>query len=128
MRIMIQTISRVAGWLALAFIAFVTLSPIYDRPSVADPQLEHFAAFVLLGLALTLGYPRRMLPIMLMVIGSAFMLEAMQLLTPDRHGRVLDALVKAVGGLCGIGTGRMALTILQDQVDRFKKLPGQSVS
>jgi VanZ like family len=126
MRIMIQTISRVAGWLALAFIAFVTLSPIYDRPSVADPQFEHFAAFALLGLALMLGYPRRMLPIMLMVIGSAFMLEAMQLLTPDRHGRVLDALVKAVGGLCGIGAGRLALLFLQDQVDRFRKLRGQS--
>ncbi|WGR92769.1 VanZ family protein [Bradyrhizobium sp. ISRA435] len=113
------------GWL-LAFIAFVTLSPIYDRPSIANPQLEHFAAFALLGLALMLGYPRRMLPITVIIIGSAFMLEAMQLLTPDRHGRVLDALVKAVGGLGGIGTGRIVLTILQDQVDRFRKLRGQS--
>ncbi|WGS18254.1 MULTISPECIES: VanZ family protein [unclassified Bradyrhizobium] len=123
---MTQTISRIAGWLALAFIAFVTLSPIYDRPSIANPQLEHFAAFALLGLALMLGYPRRMLPIALIVIGSAFMLEAMQLLAPDRHGRVLDALVKAAGGLGGIGTGRIVLTILQDQVDRFRKLRGQS--
>ncbi|WGR97244.1 VanZ family protein [Bradyrhizobium sp. ISRA443] len=123
---MTQTISRIAGWLALAFIAFVTLSPIYDRPSIANPQLEHFAAFALLGLALMLGYPRRMLPITVIIIGSAFMLEAMQLLTPDRHGRVLDALVKAVGGLGGIGTGRIVLTILQDQVDRFRKLRGQS--
>ena len=123
---MTQTISRIAGWLALAFIAFVTLSPIYDRPSIANPQLEHFAAFAILGLALMLGYPRRMLPIVLIVIGSAFMLEAMQLLTPDRHGRVLDALVKAVGGLCGIGAGRLVLAAVQDQIDRFRKLRGQS--
>ena len=123
---MTQTISRIAGWLALAFIAFVTLSPIYDRPSIANPQLEHFAAFAILGLALMLGYPRRMLPIVLIVIGSAFMLEAMQLLTPDRHGRVLDALVKAVGGLCGIGAGRLVLAAVQDEIDRFRKLRGQS--
>ncbi|WP_066503248.1 VanZ family protein [Bradyrhizobium macuxiense] len=123
---MTQTISRIAGWLALAFIAFVTLSPIYDRPSIGNPQLEHFAAFAILGLALMLGYPRRMLPIVLIVIGSAYMLEAMQLLTPDRHGRVLDALVKAVGGLCGIGAGRLVLAALQDQIDRFRKLRGQS--
>ncbi|KWV58544.1 hypothetical protein AS156_33690 [Bradyrhizobium macuxiense] len=126
MSIMTQTISRIAGWLALAFIAFVTLSPIYDRPSIGNPQLEHFAAFAILGLALMLGYPRRMLPIVLIVIGSAYMLEAMQLLTPDRHGRVLDALVKAVGGLCGIGAGRLVLAALQDQIDRFRKLRGQS--
>lgn len=123
---MTQTIARIAGWLALAFIAFVTLSPINDRPSVADAQLEHFAAFVLLGLALVLGYPRRLLLIVALVVGSAFVLEAMQLLTPDRHGRVLDAMVKAVGGICGIGAGWLALAVLQSQIGRFKKLPGQS--
>jgi len=126
MSIMIQKICRIAGWLALALIAFVTLSPIYDRPSIANPQLEHFAAFALLGLALMLGYPRRMLPIALLIVGSAFVLEAMQLLTPDRHGRVLDALVKVVGGLGGIATGRGMLTIMQDHVERFRKLRGQS--
>jgi hypothetical protein len=32
-------------------------------------------------------------------------LEAMQLLTPDRHGRLIDAAVKVAGGICGIGLG-----------------------
>ena len=122
---MTQKISRIAGWLALAFVAFVTLSPINDRPSIANPQFEHFAAFALIGLTLVLGYPRRLLPIIAIVIGSAFMLEAMQLLTPDRHGRVIDAMFKAAGGFCGIGAGLM-LAILQEQFDRFRKLPGQS--
>lgn len=116
---MIQKISRIAGWLAFAFIAFVTISPIDDRPSIAAPQIEHFAAFALLGLMLVMGYPRRTLAIIVMIAGSAFALEALQLLTPDRHARLLDAAVKAVGGLCGIGAGR----ILQDQIDRFRKLP-----
>jgi hypothetical protein len=118
--------SRISGWLALAFIAFVTLSPIDERPSFAGPQVERFAAFALLGFALVLGYPRRLLQTVAVVIGSAFVLEALQVLTPDRHGRLLDALVKATGGLCGIGAGRLVLLFLQDQVDRFRKLRGQS--
>ena len=123
---MTQRISRIAGWLALAFIAFVTLSPIDDRPSIAGVQVEHFAAFALLGLALVLGYPRRLLAIIVIVIGSAFALEALQLLTPDRHGRLLDAMVKAIGGVCGIAAGKLVLAIVQDQIDRVRKLPGQS--
>ncbi|QPF87144.1 VanZ family protein [Bradyrhizobium genosp. L] len=123
---MTQTIARIAGWLALASIAFVTLSPINDRPSITGAQIEHFAAFALLGLALVLGYPRRLLLIVAIVVGSAFTLEAMQLLTPDRHGRVLDAMVKAAGGICGIGAGWLVLAVLLGQVGRFKKLPEQS--
>jgi len=123
---MTQTISRTAGWLAFAFIAFVTISPIYDRPSIAAPQIEHFAAFALLGLLLVMGYPRRTLAIIAMIIGSAYALEALQFLTPDRHARLLDATVKAIGGLCGIGAGRILLPLLQDQIDRFRKLPRQS--
>jgi hypothetical protein len=49
---MIQKISTIVGWLALAFIAYATLSPIDDRPMIANVGLEHFAAFGLVGLAL----------------------------------------------------------------------------
>lgn len=92
----------VAGWLALALVAFVTLAPIYDRPTVGPVQLEHFAAFFGLGLVFVLSYPSRTLLVILVVVGGAAALEALQLLTPDRHGRLIDALVKMVGGLCGI--------------------------
>ena len=40
------------------------------------------------------------------VIVSAFTLDALQLLTPDRHGRMLAAFVKMAGGLGGTGAGR----------------------
>lgn len=116
----IRTLGVIAGWLALLFIAFVTLSPIQDRPSIASPQTEHFAAFAVMGLAFALGYPRRTLLIALVVICSAFTLEAMQLLTPDRHARLLDAIVKVVGGLTGIGVGRLLLLMLRSQFDRLK--------
>jgi hypothetical protein len=116
----VQRLSILAGWVALAFIAFATLSPLKDRPVIAGLQLEHFAAFALLGLAFALGYPRRTVLIIGIVIGSAFTLEALQLLTPDRHGRLLDALVKAAGGLAGIGVTRLGLPILEAKFSRIK--------
>ena len=109
---MIQRVSVAAGWLALAFIVYATLSPIDARPVVARPHFEHFAAFAVMGLAFGLGYPNRLLLVVAVVFGSAFGLEALQLLTPDRHGRFLDALVKASGGICGIGAGQLMLLVL----------------
>ena len=110
---MIQKLSTIAGWLALAFITYATLSTIDARPVVAGPQLEHFAAFALTGLAFALAYPGRPLLVLAIVVGSAIILEALQLLTPDRHGRVLDVAVKAAGGLCGIGIGWAARLLLK---------------
>ena len=104
---MIQRISIIAGLLTLAFIIYATLSPINARPVLAGPQLERFAAFALMGLALGLAYPSRVLLLVVFVVGAAIGLEAMQLLTPDRHARVADALAKALGGVCGIGIGQL---------------------
>jgi VanZ family protein len=119
----VQRLFILAGWVALALIAYATLSPIKDRPVIAGLQLEHFAAFALLGFAFALGYPCRTVLIIAIVIGSAFTLEALQLLTPDRHGRLLDALVKAAGGLAGIGMTRLGLPILTARFSRIKAVP-----
>jgi VanZ family protein len=116
---MIQRVSIITGWLTLAFIVYATLCPIDARPVLAGPQFEHFAGFALLGLAFGLAYPSRLLLVVAIVVGSAVTLEALQLLTPDRHGRILDALVKAAGGLCGIGIGQLGAAFLaaQDRTD-----------
>jgi len=105
---MTRKVFIVSGWLVLALIAFATLSPIQDRPVVAQPHLEHFVAFLLLGLAFSLAYPSRAFFVVAVVLGSAVGFEALQLLTPDRHGRVLDAAVKALGGICGITVSQLA--------------------
>src|SRR5450756_1976652 len=115
---MIQRVSTIAGWLALAFIVYATLSPIDDRPVLATPHFEHFAAFALVGLAFGLAYPRRLVLIAALVLISAFGLEAMQLLTPDRHGRLIDAVIKAAGGVCGIGISQLGLMVLRAQTSR----------
>jgi VanZ family protein len=118
-----QKLYMLLGWVALAFVAYATLSPIKYRPVIAGLQFEHFAAFALLGLTFTLGYRRRTVLVIAIVIGSAFTLEALQLLTPDRHGRLLDALMKAAGGLSGIGVTRLGLPILEARFSRIKASP-----
>jgi len=110
---MIQRLSIAIGWLMLAFIVFVTLSPIGFRPSTGSPHLEHFAAFALVGLAFALAYPNRVMLVVAIVVGAALGLEALQLLTPDRHGRATDALVKALGGISGISVGQMVSFLLR---------------
>jgi hypothetical protein len=110
---MIQRVCTIAGWLALAFIAYATLSPIDARPVLAGPQLEHFAAFALVGLAFAVAYPNRVVFVVVIVVGAAVGLEALQLLTPDRHGRVIDALVKALGGIFGISAGQLVLFLMR---------------
>jgi VanZ family protein len=117
---MIQRLSVIVGWLALAFVVYATLSPIGARPVLAGAQLEHFAAFAVIGLAFGLAYPNRVLLVAVIVLGSAFTLEALQLLTPDRHGRLLDALVKAAGGICGIGLSQILPFLLRVQTDRAR--------
>jgi hypothetical protein len=110
---MIQRLFAITGWLALAFIVFATLSPIGDRPSLAAPHLERFVAFALIGVAFTLAYPHRILLIVVIVVGAALGLEALQLLTPDRHARAADALVKSLGGISGICAGQLVYFLLR---------------
>ena len=54
-----------------------------------------------------------------MVVGSATLLELAQLLTPDRHGRIEDAIIKSFGGLLGIIAGRAILYFLRNPISGF---------
>ena len=110
---MIQRLSVIAGWLALALIALVTLSPIGVRPSIGSSHLEHFIAFALIGLAFALAYPNRILLVVVIVVGAALGLEVLQLLTPDRHARAADALVKSLGGISGICAGQLVFFLIR---------------
>lgn len=104
---MLRKVFIVAGWLVLAIIAFATLLPIQDRPVLTDPQVERFAAFAVLGFTFGLAYPNRLFVVVAIVLGSAVGLELLQLLTPDRHGQVIDAAFKALGGICGITVSQL---------------------
>jgi VanZ family protein len=97
---------RVLAWLLLAGLIFVTLSPINLRPiSPLPTQLERAIALAVVGFAFALAYPRHLWVVALLVLGSTVLLEFLQLVQPSRHGRVIDVMVKLVGGGFGLAAG-----------------------
>ena len=89
-------------WTTLAFVAFVTLSPIAFRPETdLGPNAERFAAFAVVSAFLMLGHPRHRLGWFLGLVAVAGLLEASQNLVEGRHGRWHDAEVKAAGAAAG---------------------------
>jgi hypothetical protein len=88
----------VAGaWVTFGLIFFVTLSPVDLRPQMGEPALERFIAYAVLGALFMIAYPRHFVRLATLLAIFAFGLEALQHLTPDRHGHVPDAMEKIVG-------------------------------
>jgi VanZ family protein len=114
---MFKKLIGLAAWGLLAFIVYATISPGQDRPTLlTTTSFQHLAAFAVLGALFCLGYPRQIALVCLIVLGGAVLLEIMQLLTPDRHGRIQDAIEKMAGGFAGIVVGRALLYF--DQASR----------
>ena len=63
--------------------------------------LEHVGAFAVIGFLFSVTYTRTTL-VCLLVLGSAVILELLQLVVPDRDARVIDAVEKLIGGGVGI--------------------------
>lgn len=97
---------RILAWGGLALIAFATLSPIDLRPtSELPPNTERFIAFAIVGAAFALAYPRHLWLTLVVVLSTAVMLEILQIVSPSRHGHMLDAVVKMSGGTMGLTAG-----------------------
>ena len=92
--------------LGLGGIAFATLCPIGLRPHMADPDSERFAAFMVLGAVIALAAGRRWASATAAILVLAFGLEAAQLLVPGRDAMLADAIIKAMGGVCGVAAGQ----------------------
>jgi hypothetical protein len=111
---MFRKFLTVAAWSLLAFIAYATISQVQARPTLStSPSFERLAAFIVLGALFCLAYPRHIGLVCFIVLGSAVLLELAQLLTPDRHGRFQDAIVKMTGGAIGIVASRAILYFQQ---------------
>ena len=63
------------------------------------------------GILFGLAYPRQTFFVCILVLGSAVLLELSQLLTPDRHARVIDVVRKIVGGAIGIAFASLAISL-----------------
>jgi VanZ family protein len=100
-------------------IIHATLSSINARPGLTSHEtalvtyLERFGAYAVLGIFFYLAYPCHIASVCLLVTGSAILLEVLQLFTPDRDARVVDALEKIGGGVVGVLTARTCLLFVQ---------------
>ena len=111
-----------AAWAAILIIAYATLTkvgfvyaiyfklaPLLRQPAMQTyAHFEHIIAFALLGGLFTFAYPKRPFLVCCIVFGGAALLEFAQMLTPDRHGTLIDALEKVAGGAVGILLVRFA--------------------
>jgi hypothetical protein len=94
---------QIFAWLALAAIIFVTVSPIGLRPSDILPvNMDRALACAGMAGLFVLAYPRHWLWVGLVMVFGAGLIEVLQLLSPTRHARVDDAIVKASGALMGV--------------------------
>jgi VanZ family protein len=114
---MLHKFVSITAWACLLFVASVTLSPPYLRPRLTESEtalivlLEHVGAFAVLGVLFSLAYTRTAV-VCLIVLGSAVILELLQLVVPDRDARVVDAVQKLVGGVVGIIAARFMCALV----------------
>ena len=96
-------ILRIIAWLLTAAVTFATLGPARLRPhSELGQDGEHALAFVLVGLAFGLAYPRRRVLTACIAVALIGVLELLQLWMPGRHARLEDFIVDALAACAGI--------------------------
>lgn len=91
---------RLAGWVAVAAIAVLSLVPGEARPhTIESGQVEHLIAYAGTSLLLALGYLWRVRAVAIgaALTGYAAILEAMQILIPGRGPRLVDFAMSSLG-------------------------------
>ena len=110
---MVHKLAVFAAWAAFGLICFVTLSPIGLRPETGVPRLERFVAYAVLGALFMVAYPRHFIRLASFLAVAALGLEALQHLTPDRHGHVADAMEKIAGAWAGCAAVRFVQILIE---------------
>jgi len=93
---------RLTAWLLAAAVAFATLGPPRYRPAAELGQDgDHALAFILIGIAFGLAYPRRRILTTVIAVVLIGALEAAQFWAPGRHARLEDFIVDASAACVG---------------------------
>ena len=122
---MSQRLLTVAAWLCFGFIVYATLSSQSARPELTTTEpplivfIERFGAYAVLGCLFRLAHPRRVVLVSPVVLGSAVLLELLQIFVPDRDARISDALEKLAGGFVGI--------VLANAIQTFSGFRGRKI-
>jgi hypothetical protein len=114
----------IAAWVSIAAVAYATLThvgfvysiyfkllPFLHTKMTTYAHFEHVIAFAFLGGLFYFAYPKRVIFVFGVIIISAVSLEYLQTLTPDRHGTLIDACEKIMGGAVGILAARALLRL-----------------
>lgn len=103
-----STLLRILAWLLLVGLVVVTIGPLSLRPVTPLPtQLERALALLVIGFVFALAYPRHIVIVAALVLGTTILLEFVQVFEPSRHGRVVDVSVKLLGGAVGLAFGTL---------------------
>jgi VanZ family protein len=95
---------QIAAWLLAVAVAFSAVGPARYRPQLWITHYgEHALAFVLIGLAFAVAYPRHRPLVALILIVLICSLELLQLWMPGRHARWRDLVVDLLAALVGMG-------------------------
>jgi VanZ family protein len=96
-------ILRLFAWLLAAAVTFATLGPPRFRPhSDLGQDGEHAFAFILVGLAFGLAYPRHRLFTGAIAVVMIGVIELLQFWAPGRHARLEDFVVDALTACVGM--------------------------
>ncbi len=95
-------ILRLTAWLLAVAVVFATLGPPQYRPhSNVGQDGEHALAFILIGVAFGLAYPRQRMLAAVVSVVMIGVLELLQLWAPGRHARFEDFVVDALAACVG---------------------------
>ncbi len=93
---------RLFAWLLAAAVTFATIGPPRFRPhSNLGQDGEHTLAFVLVGIAFGLAYPRQRVMVAAIAVVMIGVIEILQLWAPGRHARLEDFVVDALAACVG---------------------------
>lgn len=107
-------ILRFFAWLLAAAVTFATLGPARYRPhSHLGQDGEHALAFVLIGLAFGLAYPRHRLLTAAIAVAATGAIEILQLWAPGRHARFEDFAVDALAACAGFAVAAAIGRVMQ---------------
>jgi VanZ family protein len=107
---------RIFAWLLAAAVTFATLGPPRYRPHAAITHYgEHALAFVLVGFAFALAYPRQRGLVAVLSVAAIGVLELLQLLAPGRHARMADFVVDALAALAGFALAPLIGWLIRSQ-------------
>jgi VanZ family protein len=98
----------VAAWAAASAIVALTVVPPSLRPVTDAPHdVEHAAAFLIVGILFGLAYEGRERILSVGAVVFCAMVEILQLYVPGRHARWIDFVVDAVAAVFGIFVGAL---------------------